>query len=64
MLLFCQVVNEVYMLIYSILHHFLWHFFFLTKSATNLPQKLGVFLKILRFPAAKKKPVIFKNYRL
>ncbi|MDR6736592.1 hypothetical protein J2X77_003465 [Sphingobacterium sp. 2149] len=54
MLLFSQVVNEVYILIYSVLSYFLWHFFFLTKSATNLPQKLRVFLKILRFPAEKK----------
>ncbi len=44
MLLFGQVVNVVYVLIYSTLNHFLWQFFFLTcKTATNLPQKLGVF---------------------
>lgn len=64
MLLFGQVVNKFYMLIYSVLTYILWHFFFLTKSATKLPQKLGVFLKILRFPAERKKPVIIKNYRL
>ncbi|GEM_PF-1600786 len=54
MLLFGQVVKEVYMLIYSILNCILWQFFLTCETATNLPQKLGVFLKILRFPAEKK----------
>lgn len=60
MLLFGQVVN----VIYSALNHFLWQFFLTCKTATNLPQKLGVFLKILRFQNPQKKPVILKNYRL
>jgi hypothetical protein len=54
MLLFSQVVSGVYKLIYSVLYHFLWQFFLTFKTATNLPQKLGVFLKILRIPTKRK----------
>jgi len=50
MLLFSQVVKQFYMLIYNVLRCILWQFFLNYKTATDLPQKLGVFLKILRIP--------------
>lgn len=63
MLFLNQVVKGVYMLIHSMLHVFLWQFFFDFYSATILPQKLGVFLKILMIPPKTKKPVIPNEYR-
>jgi len=39
-------------------------FSFTIQSATNLPRKLGVFLKILRIPLKIKNPVIPINYRV
>lgn len=38
MLLFSQVVKQVYMLNIKYLDLFLWQFFFTFKTATNLPQ--------------------------
>ncbi len=59
-----QVVIGFYKLIYSVLCGFLWQFFSDFFSATILPQKLGVFLKIITVPPKTKKPVIRDEYRL
>jgi hypothetical protein len=42
-----QVVKQLYLLIFKNLNPFLWQFFFEFEIATDLPQKLCGFLKIL-----------------
>jgi len=63
MALSSQVVNVLYLLIYSILIVILWQFFLYLKSAILLPRELCAFLKILVVGRKTKKPANFQICR-